>query len=254
MADIYEGIYIFVLVSLCFVVIPVKIDVNDSNDEVPVEIQFQSFVRKYNKTYRYNPSEYEKRFLVFQETFKTINELNVNQKCAKYGITRYADLTKHEFIKLKAPSEDSKIIVRRKKNTNLKTVGKFDISSLKTLPQKIDWRDRGVISPVRSQGSCGACWAYSVIETVEAMVAIKRNESKIVDSLSVQEMIDCSENNFGCVGGNSCSLLNWLQNDNISIVTLNEYPRSVDGWHHSCSKQFLNIEKGIKIRSFDCLK
>lgn len=56
-------------------------------------------------------------------------------------------------------------------------------------------RERGVVSEIRNQGLCGACWAHSVIGTVESMMAIERNSSTL--ELSVQQMIDCAANNNG---------------------------------------------------------
>lgn len=53
------------------------------------------------------------------------------------------------------------------------------------IPSKFDWRDKGVITPVRSQGSCGACWAFSTVEVVESMYAINNGT---LYTLSVQEV------------------------------------------------------------------
>lgn len=86
--------------------------------------------------------------------------------------------------------------------------------------------------PVQLQGKCGACYAYSVIEMIEANLAIHKNVTK---SLSVQQMIDCAANgNNGCDGGDLCLLLEWLVQDKVSIQTEKEYPMSKDGMNQTC--------------------
>lgn len=54
-------------------------------------------------------------------------------------------------------------------------------------------RKRGFLS-----GSCGSCWAFSVVASVESVSAI---EGQPLVSLSEQELIDCDPNSMGCKGG-----------------------------------------------------
>lgn len=54
---------------------------------------------------------------------------------------------------------------------------------------------------------CGGCWAFSVVGVVESAYAIK---GKPLEDLSVQQVIDCSYNNYGCNGGSTLNALNWL--------------------------------------------
>lgn len=89
-----------------------------------------------------------------------------------------------------------------------------------------------MLQNVRLQGTCGICWAYSVVEMMEAHLAIRHN---IRRKLSVQQMVDCARNgNDGCNGGDNCLLLEWLIGGRINIRTDDEYPLSTTGEIQAC--------------------
>ena len=55
---------------------------------------------------------------------------------------------------------------------------------------------QGVVIPIKNQGQCGSCWAFSTTDALEAL-------SKIADgslqSFSEQQFVDCSEK-YGNLG------------------------------------------------------
>lgn len=77
---------------------------------------------------------------------------------------------------------------------------KFPIRSFKDVedaPTSVDWRS--ALPPIKNQGQCGSCWAFSATCALEALNFIKTGEMKV---LSEQSIVDCShDNNFGCRGG-----------------------------------------------------
>jgi len=66
------------------------------------------------------------------------------------------------------------------------------------LPTAYDWRDVTGPLPVRNQGGCGSCWAFSTIGALEWGILIWDRD--IID-LSEQWLVSCDEGSFGCGGG-----------------------------------------------------
>ncbi|CAK1541262.1 unnamed protein product [Leptosia nina] len=64
-----------------------------------------------------------------------------------------------------------------------------------TAPAYFDWREGGFVSPVKDQQSCGACWAFSAVGSIESHVAIYW---KLRVILSEQFLIDCEKEQTGC--------------------------------------------------------
>jgi len=85
----------------------------------------------------------------------------------------------------------------------------YSKEKLSDIPTSFDWRDKGVISPIKDQGGCGSCWAFSVIGNIESQYAITSGNN--LTQFSEQIIVDCSKGcthvynqdvcNEGCGGG-----------------------------------------------------
>lgn len=102
-----------------------------------------------------------------------------------------------------------------------KPVAKKPKKGANATPVNIDWRTRaGVLTPIKSQGQCGSCWAQSAVSVVESAIAIRTNRT--AKPLSVQQLVSCDTADLGCDGGNPLTALQYLSN--YAVASEKSYP------------------------------
>lgn len=94
-----------------------------------------------------------------------------------------------------------------------------DSVSTTTYSSKWDWRKRDGVTPVKSQGKCGACYAFGTVGMVEHFLKVKLG---ITSDLSEEQAKNCLYIGGGCLGGTVQWVLNiFTQN---GIMTEAAYP------------------------------
>jgi cathepsin L len=158
------------------------------------EYSFPDYVSEFAKVY--SPVEYKLRQSVFEARLAAIKRHNADpSKSYKRGVNQFSDLTTEEFKiflgggvgpnRLSATADVFKPVV-----------------PMSALPPVVDWRTKGVVTPVKNQGGCGSCWAFAATETIESIIAIKTSQPPMI--LSEQNMVSCTPNPNQCGGTGGC--------------------------------------------------
>uniref|UniRef100_A0A2P2KWT8 Uncharacterized protein n=1 Tax=Rhizophora mucronata TaxID=61149 RepID=A0A2P2KWT8_RHIMU len=153
---------------------------------------YEEWLVKHGKAYN-GLGEKERRFRIFKDNLRFIDEHNSENRAYRVGLNRFADMTNEEYRStyLGARVPDKKRLSR--------STDRYAPRVGDSLPDSIDWRTKGAVSAVKDQGSCGSCWAFSAVAAVEGINAIVTGDMIM---LSEQELVDCDTSyNEGCNGG-----------------------------------------------------
>ncbi len=159
--------------------------------------------------------EISHRAWIYHENLEKIHKHNQGNHTWTMGVNQFADLTADEF----SAQTKSKLIL----SSSTKSLrGTTFYSNETALPLSVDWTTKGVVTPVKNQGQCGSCWAFSTTGSVEGAWALAGNP---LVSLSEQQLVDCSsaEGNQGCSGGLMDQAFQYII-DNKGITSEKDYP------------------------------
>lgn len=124
---------------------------------------FEQYKAEYQKNYL-KTGEEEYRRTIFLRNLVKIAEHNANPKNThQLGVNQFTDLTDVEFaalyLTLRVPKQNIEIVNDKSTPSNV----------------DLDWSAKGGVSPVKNQGGCGSCWAFSAIAAVESAYLVRSN-------------------------------------------------------------------------------
>ena len=172
------------------------------------------------------PSSEDGRFMHMLANWRDNDHLiaETNSKNLSYtlGHNQFSALNREEFRDLmnfeynRALIGESNVV-----NSGLDLDLGLDLS----VPASVDWRTKGVVSPIQDQGQAGTCYTFSTAAAVESAMAIK---SGVLTKLSEQQIVDCSTiknggPNMGVNGGQISATFEWIGKTN-GLCTEAAYP------------------------------
>jgi C1A family cysteine protease len=161
------------------------------------------------------PRIFERILNNWLDNHEYIENVNAKNLTYKLGHNAYSGYSSDEFAELMGFNRERTAHLRGSSLQNLEL----------TAPTSIDWRSKGMVNPVRDQGQCGSCWAFSTIQSVESAVAIKTGK---LNQLSEQELVDCDNlsnggRDHGCNGGLMDYAFSWIGKRN-GVCSQASYP------------------------------
>jgi len=152
---------------------------------------FKDFLTEFGKSY--DSTEHNTRLEVFESNLKKIAAHNAEYEAGHHtwyaAVNHLTDWTEEEFRKLRstkyAPSHHAEVALLQEQPN----------------PDSMDWREKGAVSPVKNQGGCGSCWAFSATESVESHLQIA--SGKLLE-LAPQTYVNCVKNPDECGGTGGC--------------------------------------------------
>jgi len=152
---------------------------------------WSEFKNEFGKVYNAVDEE-NQRFEVFKANVDIIQATNAKNLSYTLGVNQFSDLTSDEFVAqytgLKKPE---------KMWGDLPYLGRATYSG-KALADSVDWTTKGAVTPVKNQGQCGSCWAFSTTGSLEGAWEIATGN---LVSFSEQQFVDCDKVDAGCNGG-----------------------------------------------------
>jgi len=161
------------------------------------QLDFQQWSKTYNK--HYTDEEFPQRFQNYKDSVDRINAANLKAKLQGSGATlalnKFSDLSPKEF--------EEKILMKSFTPNMAVLSDEAVLKPKQSGPPTFDWRDVDAVTPVKDQGQCGSCWAFSVTENVESVWILAKglNATSEQPILAPQQLVDCDDFSFGCDGG-----------------------------------------------------
>jgi len=187
---------------------------------------FASWKMKHGKMYTSSAHEI-KAFAAFAENEDKIVATNARGLSYKLAHNEFSDLTANDFFKQGHTGFNTTLHRRTTFSTRPVHVANSNV----TLPSSVDWVERGAVSQVQNQGSCGSCWAFSASGAIEGAYYLSTGQ---LLTLSQEDLVQCDTTDSGCNGGLMDNAFSWVETHGIASLAIYPYT-STAGTRGTCS-------------------
>jgi len=190
----------------------------------------QEFEQEFHKLYTpEEEAEAEKNLKAHEEAIDKENELFAEGKADfEEAVMEWDDLSPEEFLVEKTGDLDGAYgfgLLEEPEARNTRADNDWMKEQLEQcrsqgLPRSFDARQKGIVTPVKNQKSCGSCSAFATVAMVETCL-ITSGAPKANMDLSEQQLVDCAYDNkaaFGCDGAYIRAYPDWLADKNNGFV------------------------------------
>jgi C1A family cysteine protease len=105
----------------------------------------------------------------------------------------------------------------------------------KALPARYDCREAGLVSPIRNQGACGACYAFGAAADLESRL-LAAGWGPV--DISENALKECHYQDSSCAGGNQYLIMNHLTRQGAVLESCDPYVAADVGCTAGCATQF----------------
>jgi cathepsin L len=175
------------------------------------DLKWQDYKLEFNK--HYAEGEEETRYNTWKKAVSEVELHNAKyDESFKQGINQFSDMTDEEF--------EAQYLGYNPSEVDEDRTPWFPSNG--PVPNDVDWRQQGMVTPVKNQGACGSCYSFSTTGALEG--AWKKKTGNLI-SMSEQQIVDCSGRwgNGGCHGGRMQSAFKYIR-DVGGIVKESYYP------------------------------